>query len=151
MRIKLASLLVLVLVTCFLVSCFQPVSAQSAATFSLGFTQTTINQALPVTLVVNAKDAANNTVTSYNSPIYVTFSDSAAIIPANQSLSLNKGVGNFTVYFGSTGTQSITVSDPTNIHKQYLNCKRCTHTFYHNFFSFADLCGSISQRCSNCS
>jgi len=69
---------------------------------------------MPLTLVVHAKDAANNTVTSYNSPIYLTFSDSAAIIPANQSLSLNKGVGNFTVYFGSTGTQSVTVSDPNN-------------------------------------
>jgi hypothetical protein len=80
----------------------------------MGFAQATINQTVPNTLVVAAKDAANNTVTSYNATLSVTCSDSLAIIPNNQTFTITKGVGNLTVYFGSTGTQSITVTDPND-------------------------------------
>jgi hypothetical protein len=110
--VSLSLLIVLCIFVC--VSHTQLVSAQIVATFSIDFAQTTINQAMPTTLVVIAKDGSNNTVISYTSQVTITCSDPQAKLPTNLTSPLVKGSGTFAIYFGSTGTQLITISDSNN-------------------------------------
>ena len=58
---------------------------------------------------VTAKDAYNNTVTSYAGTVKITSSDSKAVLPANAGLV--SGVGSFTVTLKTAGSQSITATD----------------------------------------
>ncbi len=58
---------------------------------------------------VTAKDANNNTATSYAGVLHFTSSDGAAVLPANSALT--NGVGTFPATLKTTGNQTITATD----------------------------------------
>jgi hypothetical protein len=61
------------------------------------------------TLTVAAKDASNNTVTSYAGTVHFTSSDGQAVLPADATLT--NGVGTFSSTLKTAGTQSISATD----------------------------------------
>jgi hypothetical protein len=60
-------------------------------------------------VTVTAKDAYGNTAFGYAGIVHFTSSDSAAVLPANATLTA--GVGTFSVTFNTAGTQSLTATD----------------------------------------
>jgi hypothetical protein len=58
---------------------------------------------------VTAKDAFNNTVTSYSGTVHLTSTDGQAILPANSTLSAGTRI--FSATLKTTGTQTITATD----------------------------------------
>jgi hypothetical protein len=61
---------------------------------------------------VTALDANNNTVTGYTGTVHFSSSDSAAVLPANSTLT--NGVGTFSATLNTSGTQTITATDTAN-------------------------------------
>ena len=82
--------------------------------YYVGFMQTDYKVAMQNNLIIIAKDAGNNTVTTYNGPITISSSDPKAILPTSLQLTLTNGAGSYTVYFGTVGTQTVTVTDVSN-------------------------------------
>ena len=74
------------------------VSAPSAATAGTAFTFT-----------VTAKDAGNDTVTSYAGTVHFTSTDGQATLPPNSTLT--GGVGTFSATLNTAGSQTITATD----------------------------------------
>ena len=92
----------------------QPVKAVGAVTnFNIGFFQTTQTVAMQNNLIVVAVDASNTTV-SYSGTVTLTCSDPQAILPTNTVLTIANGLGSCTMYFGTAGSQSVTVTDTTD-------------------------------------
>ncbi len=74
-----------------------------------------VNQGTAYNLIIQAKDALNNTVSSGGS-VNLTSTDPNAIKPTNTTITINSnGVGTCTFYFGTPGSQTITVTDNTII------------------------------------
>jgi len=67
----------------------------------------------PVTLVVVALDASNNTSTGYTGTVQITSSDKNAILPANAPL--NSGLGNFQITLETAGPQTVTATDTVTL------------------------------------
>jgi len=61
------------------------------------------------TFTVTAKDASNNTLTTYSGTVHFTSSDSQAVLPANATLT--NGTGTFQAVLKTAGTQSRTATD----------------------------------------
>ena len=61
---------------------------------------------------VTALDAFNNTSTAYAGTVHITTSDSAAVLPANSTLTT--GAGTFSVTLQTAGSQTITATDTVN-------------------------------------
>ena len=74
------------------------VSARASATAGSAFTFT-----------VTAKDANNNTATGYTGTVHFTSSDTAAVLPANATLTA--GVGTFSATLKTAGSQTLTATD----------------------------------------
>jgi hypothetical protein len=70
------------------------------------------NQAINYNLVIITKDALNGTV-PLASTVSISISDTSAIFPPTINI-LDTGYGACTLYFGTSGTQTITVTDNTN-------------------------------------
>jgi len=66
----------------------------------------------PYSFTVTAADALGNTVTSYSGTVHFTTSDTAAVPPADATLT--NGVGNFSITLKTSGGQSITATDKTS-------------------------------------
>lgn len=94
----------------------RPVQAAGAVThYSLSFIQTSYNVAISNNLIVKAVDSTETQVTSYNGAVTLTCSDPNAILPTNTTLLVNGGIGGgVTLYFGTAGTQTVTVTDTTD-------------------------------------
>jgi hypothetical protein len=82
--------------------------------YYVGFIQTDYKVAMQNNLIIIAKDAGNNTVNTYNGPITISSSDPKAILPTSPQLTLTNGAGSYTIYFGTAGTQTVTVTDISN-------------------------------------
>jgi sugar lactone lactonase YvrE len=66
----------------------------------------------PVTVVVTIVDAYGNVATGYTGTVHFRSSDSKAQLPANYTFTAaDAGTHSFTVLFGSTGTDSLVVTD----------------------------------------
>ena len=63
-------------------------------------------------VTVTAQDSSGNTVPNYAGTVHFTSSDSAAILPANSTLS--SGTGTFTATLNTVGGQTITATDTSN-------------------------------------
>jgi hypothetical protein len=63
----------------------------------------------PVNFMVKALDAGNNVLAGYTGTVHFTSSDSAAVLPANSTLSA--GVENFSATFKTGGNQTISAVD----------------------------------------
>jgi Big-like domain-containing protein/List-Bact-rpt repeat protein len=64
----------------------------------------------PINFAVTAKDAANNTVTTYPGTVNFSSTDAAATLPSGD-VGLTNGVGNFQATLNTVGSQTITVTD----------------------------------------
>ena len=74
------------------------VSVSPSATAGVGFTASVV-----------AEDPYGNTAASYNGTVHFTSSDSAAVLPADSTLTA--GVGSFNVTFETSGNQTLTATD----------------------------------------
>jgi hypothetical protein len=63
----------------------------------------------PFSFTVTAQDSGGNTVTSYAGTMTLSSTDSAAVLPANPTLT--NGTGTFMATLNSTGSQTITATD----------------------------------------
>ncbi|MCW3995226.1 MAG: hypothetical protein NWE98_03640 [Candidatus Bathyarchaeota archaeon] len=98
--------------------CIEPPQAKAAVIgplthYWVGFIQTSFDVAMPNNLIVQSKDADNNTVMAAGT-VTITCSDPKAILPTTTINLLDTGVGSAIVYFGTPGTQTITVTNATN-------------------------------------
>jgi uncharacterized repeat protein (TIGR01451 family) len=64
---------------------------------------------VPVDVTVTAQDAFNNTATAYAGTVRITSSDTAAILPANSTLTAGTRI--FSVNFSTGGNQTVTATD----------------------------------------
>ncbi len=112
---KILTLTLTALIICSLtcIEIGQVNAAGAVASFQLGYVQTSYTQAIPNNLIIEAKDASNNTVTTYTGTVTLTSSDPKAILPTS-GVSISNGIGGCTVYFGTSGVQSISASDSVN-------------------------------------
>lgn len=113
---KLFTLALAALIVCslFLVGTQQVKAAGTTPTnYNLGFLQTTQTVAMSNNLIVVAVDANNATV-SYSGAVTLTCSDPQAILPTNTVLTITNGFGGCSMYFGTAGSQSVTVTDTTD-------------------------------------
>ncbi len=83
------------------------------AKYELSFDQTTFNVAMPNNLTITAKDDVNSAV-NYTGTVTLTCSDPEAILPSSTTLNINNGTGSCTLYFGTAGSQTVTVTDTSN-------------------------------------
>ncbi|GAA2607317.1 beta strand repeat-containing protein [Paractinoplanes durhamensis] len=67
-----------------------------------------------VTVTVTAKDAGDNTVTSYDGTVAWTSTDAAAVLPSSPT-SISNGVGTARVTFGTSGGRTVTATDTGSI------------------------------------
>jgi hypothetical protein len=70
---------------------------------------TSVRAATPFSFIVTSRDAANNLASSYTGTVQFTSTDTAAVLPANSTLST--GMGPFSATLRTTGSQSITATD----------------------------------------
>ncbi len=87
------------------------VNAAAAASFTVT-SPGTAAAGQQITVVVTAKDTYGNTATSYAGTVAITSSDSAAVLPANSTLT--SGVGSFLVTLKTAGSQTVTAKDTAN-------------------------------------
>jgi hypothetical protein len=66
------------------------------------------------TLIIEAKDVNNNTVTTYSGTINMTSSDTSSVLANNITMTLTNGIAARAVYFGIAGTQTVTLTDVDN-------------------------------------
>ena len=102
-------LAVLIMGSTFSIATLNPVSAQTATTFSVTG-PTSAYACCPVQFTVTAQDSIGNTITGYSGTVNFTCTDPMAILPADSS-SLTNGVGTFNVTLESVGSQTVTVTD----------------------------------------
>ena len=88
------------------------VTAGSASQLVFGSVPASATAGTLQTFTVTAKDASNNTVTSYGGTVTITSSDGAAVLSASSTLT--SGVGTFTSTFKTSGTQTLTAGDGTH-------------------------------------
>ena len=91
------------------------VEAAGAIThYNVDFIQETSTVAIANNLKVEAADVNNDTVTTVGA-VVLTCSDPNATLPTNTTLEVNAGgIASCTMYFGTAGTQTVTVTDTTN-------------------------------------
>jgi hypothetical protein len=109
--------LILITFVCCSALLIETANVKAAGAFTnyyVGFMQSDYKVAMQNNLIILAKDASNDTVTSYNGPITMTCSDPRAILPTSPQLTLTNGGGSYTVYFGTEGQQTVTVTDVAN-------------------------------------
>ena len=81
--------------------------------FIFEFLTSPINQGCIAQYLVVAKDSSNITVTTYGGILNFTSSDTNAVLPYGAP-TLTNGIAAFSAYFGSAGSQTITVTDSLN-------------------------------------
>ncbi len=84
-------------------------STMPTAHLAIALPAATVMVGTPFTFTVTALDAMNAVVPTYIGTVHITTSDAAAMLPANATLA--RGVGQFTVTFNTSGSQTITASD----------------------------------------
>jgi uncharacterized repeat protein (TIGR01451 family) len=84
------------------------VSAAAATHFAVSG-QGLVSAGAAFNVTVTAQDAANNTATGYAGIVHFTSTDSAAVLPANSTLT--NGVGTFPATLNTVGPQTITAKD----------------------------------------
>ncbi len=81
--------------------------------FIFSFLTSPINQGCLTSFIVVSKDSSNNTVTNYGGPLNFTSTDAQAVLPYGAATLVN-GAAAFAAYFGTAGSQTITVTDSLN-------------------------------------
>ncbi len=114
MKTKLLTLTLITLIIGSLV-CIAVPQTQAAVGpitgFHIGFLQSSFTVAMSNSIIIVAKDADNNTVTSYSGTVTLTCTDPKAILPTNTAIELANGIASRTVYLGTAGDQTFTVTD----------------------------------------
>ena len=87
------------------------VSAAAATHFVLA-APATATAGTPLTFTVTADDQYGNTATGYTGTVGFTSSDTAAVLPANDTLT--DGAGTFTPTLETAGSQTLTATDTVN-------------------------------------
>jgi hypothetical protein len=109
--------LILITFVCCSALFIETANVKAAGAFTnyyVSIVQTDNKVAMQNNLIVMAKDASNVTVDSYNGPITITCSDPRALLPTSPQLNLTNGAGSYLVCFGTSGTQTVTVTDVAN-------------------------------------
>jgi hypothetical protein len=75
-------------------------------------TPATVMAGTPFSITVTALDSSNSVDTTDNNPVHVLSDDAAAVLPNN--VTLNAGIGHYTVTLSTTGVQTVTVTDYIN-------------------------------------
>jgi hypothetical protein len=88
------------------------VGASGATHFSVSVAINVATIGTPLNFTVTAADTLGNTVTTYSGTVHFTTSDSAAVLPADATLT--NGVGNFSITMKTSGAQTITATDKTS-------------------------------------
>lgn len=85
-----------------------PITAPQVARFAVS-TDATATAGNAVTVTVTALDAQDATVTNYAGTVHFTSTDSAAVLPADATLT--NGTATFSVTFKTSGDQTVSVAD----------------------------------------
>src|SRR4029077_3707236 len=86
------------------------VTGSAVATHFLVSAPAAATAGTPINFTVTAKDAANNTVTTYPGTVNFSSTDAAATLPSSD-VGLTNGVGNFQATLNTVGPQTITATD----------------------------------------
>lgn len=89
-------------------------AAGAVTHYNIAFLKTPYTQGMANTIIIMAADSSDNNITSFTGAVALTCSDPNAILPINATLPVTNGFGSCTIYFGTTGTQTVTVTDTTN-------------------------------------
>jgi hypothetical protein len=91
------------------------VNPTAASHFVLSGLSTTVTVGTPKTFTVTARDAYGNVATGYLGTVQLTSSDNHASLPGSYTFtSTDQGVHQFSVTFGTAGSQSVTIKDSTS-------------------------------------
>lgn len=80
--------------------------------YKVTFFQPTSTVAIANNVIVIAVDSSDNKVDSYTGTVTLTCSDPNALLP-NIPLDITNGIASRTIYFGTAGTHTVTVTDTT--------------------------------------
>jgi parallel beta-helix repeat protein len=89
------------------------VNAATASTFAVAGYPSTDTAGTSHNFAVTAHDAYGNTATGYSGTVTFSTTDSQAVLPSNSTLT--NGTGQFSATLNTAGTQSLTVTDTTNV------------------------------------
>jgi rhodanese-related sulfurtransferase len=95
--------------------------------YDIAVAQDSLHVGAPDDFTVTAKDAINNTV-SYNGTVNVVSSDIRAIMPS--TLTLINGTGSFNVFFGTDGSQTVSITELANSTVKGVIQKDIVSTFF---------------------
>jgi hypothetical protein len=87
-------------------------SGPGIATHFLVTALPTATAGMPLSFKITALDASNNPVATYSDPVHFSSSDNVAILPADKTLT--NGAGTFSATMVTTGSQTLTATDPFN-------------------------------------
>lgn len=105
-------LLISIMVSSISLIAINPASAAGPVThFTLTFLKTTHTQAIANNVIITAMDASETKVDAYSGAVTLTCSDSNAILPPNTTIDFANGIASRTMYFGTPGSQTVTVTD----------------------------------------
>lgn len=109
---RLFTIVLLTLFVCLLLTVLpmQVKAVEEVTNYNLSFIQTDSTVAMQNNLIITAKDSSSNTVSGYNGEVTVTSSDPEAILPT-ADITITNGMGTCSLYFGTAGTQSVTVTN----------------------------------------
>ncbi len=79
--------------------------------YTITFLQTTYTQAMSNNIIITAMDVTETKVGDYNGSVTLTCSDPNAILPTNTTLDVINGLATRSMYFGTPGSQTVTVTD----------------------------------------
>ncbi len=79
--------------------------------YNLSFFQPSSTVAMSNNLIITAKDDSNTTKSSYSGSVILTCSDPNAILPTSTTIAITNGLGTCSMYFGTAGSQTVTVTD----------------------------------------
>lgn len=86
-------------------------STQAIASFNISGIGPTVEAGQPITVTVTADNGEGNPVTNFNGTASIYTTDSAAQFPTQ--VSFQNGISQFQITFSSPGSQTVTVSDPS--------------------------------------
>ncbi len=114
-KLQLFTILLVAMMVCSLsvIGTGQVEAAGAFTHYKVTLLQPTNSVAVANNVIVIAVDSSDNKVDSYTGTVTLTCSDPNALLP-NIPLDITNGVASRTIYFGTAGTHTITVTDTTD-------------------------------------
>ncbi|MCW4001228.1 MAG: hypothetical protein NWE93_13420 [Candidatus Bathyarchaeota archaeon] len=111
----LTILLITVIVGAISLNLTNPASAAGPVThYTVTFLTTPYTQAMANNIIITAMDATETKVATFNGAVTLTCNDPHAILPTNTTIDVINGIATRSMYFGTPGDQTVTVTDTTD-------------------------------------